>query len=56
MAYDMVVLRTGPELGVNMRKLEEAHRKCSAAVWGDADEEPQTDGPADAAVTTLTQM
>uniref|UniRef100_A0A8D3ABC4 Uncharacterized protein n=1 Tax=Scophthalmus maximus TaxID=52904 RepID=A0A8D3ABC4_SCOMX len=32
MAYDLVALRTGPEPGLLMRKLAEAHRTCRAAV------------------------
>uniref|UniRef100_A0A3Q0SAH1 Synaptonemal complex central element protein 3 n=1 Tax=Amphilophus citrinellus TaxID=61819 RepID=A0A3Q0SAH1_AMPCI len=39
MAYDMVALRTGPELGASIRKLEEAYRNCRAAVCGDPDQE-----------------
>uniref|UniRef100_A0A8P4GIN1 Synaptonemal complex central element protein 3 n=1 Tax=Dicentrarchus labrax TaxID=13489 RepID=A0A8P4GIN1_DICLA len=39
MAYDMVALRTSPELGASMRKLEEAYRRCRAVVslkcWSD---------------------
>lgn len=39
MAYDMVVLRTNPELGASMRKLEEAYHRCRAAVSGDMEPE-----------------
>uniref|UniRef100_A0A3B4ZST8 Synaptonemal complex central element protein 3 n=1 Tax=Stegastes partitus TaxID=144197 RepID=A0A3B4ZST8_9TELE len=41
MAYDMVALQTSPELADAMLKLEEAYQRCTAAVWGDPDEEPE---------------
>nr|XP_020485319.1 synaptonemal complex central element protein 3 [Labrus bergylta] len=34
MAYDLVALRTSPELGSSLQKLEEAYRRCRAAVFG----------------------
>ncbi|XP_061542530.1 synaptonemal complex central element protein 3 [Phycodurus eques] len=40
MAYDMVALRTNPELWRSMQLLEEAHHKCSVAVGGDPLQEP----------------
>lgn len=56
MAYDMVALRTSPELGVSMQKLKEAYLKCRAAVCGDPDQESQIDKSAETAVITLSQM
>lgn len=56
MAYDMVALRTSPELGVSMQKLKEAYLKSRAAVCGDPDQESQIDKSAETAVTTLSQM
>ncbi|XP_039976728.1 synaptonemal complex central element protein 3 [Xiphias gladius] len=50
MAYDMVSLRTNPELGASLRKLEDAHHRCRVAVYGDRDQGPEI------AATTLTQM
>ncbi|XP_041653848.1 synaptonemal complex central element protein 3 [Cheilinus undulatus] len=41
MAYDMVTLRTIPELVSSMQQLEEAYNRCRAAVWGD--QEPEQD-------------
>ncbi|TKS72593.1 Synaptonemal complex central element protein 3 [Collichthys lucidus] len=41
MAYDMVALRTNPELGASMLKLEEAYQRCRAAVCADRDQEPE---------------
>lgn len=38
MAYDMVVLRTSPELEASMRTLEEAYRRCGAAICGDREQ------------------
>ncbi|KAF0039561.1 synaptonemal complex central element protein 3 isoform X1 [Scophthalmus maximus] len=62
MAYDLVALRTGPEPGLLMRKLAEAHRTCRAAVCGDRDQEqpepddvPEPAAPPPAA-TTPTRM
>ncbi|KAM9740872.1 synaptonemal complex central element protein 3 [Menidia menidia] len=43
MVYDMVALRTNPELGASMRKLEEAYQKCRGAVCGDPIQELKTD-------------
>ncbi|XP_072252574.1 synaptonemal complex central element protein 3 [Leuresthes tenuis] len=43
MAYDMVALRTSPELGASMRELEEAFHRCRAAVRGDPNQEPDMD-------------
>ncbi|XP_005719639.1 synaptonemal complex central element protein 3 [Pundamilia nyererei] len=56
MAYDMVALRTSPELGASMQKLKEAYLKCRAAVCRDPDQESQIDKSAETAVTTLSQM
>ncbi|KAM3611960.1 uncharacterized protein V6R79_000028 [Siganus canaliculatus] len=42
MAYDMVALRTSPELGDSMRKLEEAYHRCKVAVYGDREQELET--------------
>lgn len=56
MAYDMVVLRTNPELGVSMRKLEEAYRKCSTAVYGGPGQEPQGDTCSKTDTIELTEM
>ncbi|XP_061582049.1 synaptonemal complex central element protein 3 [Cololabis saira] len=36
MTYDMVELRTRPELALRMRELEEAYRRCRDAVYGEA--------------------
>ncbi|XP_037635176.1 synaptonemal complex central element protein 3 [Sebastes umbrosus] len=35
MGYDMVAVRTSPELGDSMQKLDEAYRRCRAIVCGD---------------------
>ncbi|XP_040904432.1 synaptonemal complex central element protein 3 [Toxotes jaculatrix] len=56
MAYDMVALRTSPELAASMRKLEEAYHRCRAAVYGDCDQEPETDTRPEPAATTPAQM
>lgn len=55
MAYDLVALRTSPELGVSMRKLEEAYHQCRAAVCGDQELE-MNDCPDRTATPTLPQM
>ncbi|XP_054648056.1 synaptonemal complex central element protein 3 [Dunckerocampus dactyliophorus] len=39
MAYDMVALRTNPQLWSSMQQLEEAHRQCSVAVKGNPPQE-----------------
>ncbi|XP_068437292.1 synaptonemal complex central element protein 3 [Clinocottus analis] len=39
MSYDMVALRTGPELGTSMRNLSEAFHRCRAVICGDQDQE-----------------
>ncbi|KAI3351923.1 hypothetical protein L3Q82_020754 [Scortum barcoo] len=52
MAYDMAALRTSPELGASVRKLEEAYRRCRAAVCGDREQE-EPGRPTD---TTLSHM
>ncbi|KAG7518455.1 synaptonemal complex central element protein 3 [Solea senegalensis] len=44
MTYDMAVLRTSPELGVLMKTLEEACDRCTVAVYGERDQEPERDG------------
>ncbi|XP_074529959.1 synaptonemal complex central element protein 3 [Halichoeres trimaculatus] len=41
MAYDMVAMRTSPDLESSMQKLEEACDRCRAAVFG---EEQPDDG------------
>ncbi|XP_035016572.1 synaptonemal complex central element protein 3 [Hippoglossus stenolepis] len=41
MAYDLVALRTSPELGALLRGLEEAYHRCRAAVCGDRSQEPE---------------
>ncbi|KAK2849394.1 hypothetical protein Q5P01_009228 [Channa striata] len=41
MAYDVVVLRTGPALGPSMCKLEESYQRCRAAVCGSRQPEPE---------------
>lgn len=41
MAYDMVALRTNPDRGSSMQKLEEASQRCRAAVCGDRDPKPE---------------
>ncbi|KAL0973822.1 hypothetical protein UPYG_G00211650 [Umbra pygmaea] len=38
MAYDMVVLRTDPDLGVSLRKLEEEFLHCRAVICGSPEE------------------
>lgn len=43
MAYDMVVLRTDPELELSMRSLQEAHERCRAAVVGGQEPEMDSD-------------
>lgn len=55
MAYDMVALRTSPELGSSMRKLEDAYLQCRAAVCGDQ-ELQMDDCPDPTATPTLPQM
>ncbi|KAL3045144.1 hypothetical protein OYC64_013408 [Pagothenia borchgrevinki] len=42
MGYDMVALRTSPELGTSMQKLEEAYNKCRAIICGDR-QEPESE-------------
>lgn len=39
MGYDMVAVRTSPELGDSMQKLDEAYRRCRAIVCGDWEQE-----------------
>ncbi|KAG7241801.1 hypothetical protein INR49_024771, partial [Caranx melampygus] len=56
MAYDMVALRTSPELGAAMRKLEEACNKCKVTVYGDRGQEPETDKCPHPDATALTQI
>ncbi|XP_034546235.1 synaptonemal complex central element protein 3 [Notolabrus celidotus] len=50
MNYDMVALRTSPELGSIMQKLEEAFNRCRAAVYRDeqleSSENPDSTGTA----------
>lgn len=54
MAYDMVVLRTNPDRGSSMHKLEEASRRCGAAVCGDRDQKPEMGKHLEAAAGTHT--
>ncbi|KAK5865071.1 hypothetical protein PBY51_016264 [Eleginops maclovinus] len=42
MGYDMVALRTSPELGTSMQKLEAAYYECRAIICGDR-REPKSD-------------
>ncbi|XP_029297546.1 synaptonemal complex central element protein 3 [Cottoperca gobio] len=42
MGYDMVALRTSPELGTSMQKLEEAYNRCRVVICGDR-EQPESD-------------
>ncbi|XP_071313808.1 synaptonemal complex central element protein 3 [Trachinotus anak] len=56
MAYDMAALRTSPELGASMRKLEEAYRRCRVAVHGDREPEPEMDKCPEPAATAHAQM
>nr|XP_057919616.1 synaptonemal complex central element protein 3 [Doryrhamphus excisus] len=42
MAYDMVALRTNPQLWSSMQQLEEAHRQCSVAVKGNSQQDPRS--------------
>ncbi|XP_044220545.1 synaptonemal complex central element protein 3 [Thunnus albacares] len=56
MAYDMVALRTSPELGASMRRLEEAYHRCRVVVSGDRDQKPESDTCPEPAATTLNQM
>ncbi|XP_042349320.1 synaptonemal complex central element protein 3 [Plectropomus leopardus] len=35
MSYDMVALRTSPELAESVQKLEEAYHRCRAIICGD---------------------
>uniref|UniRef100_A0A3Q1GWL1 Synaptonemal complex central element protein 3 n=1 Tax=Acanthochromis polyacanthus TaxID=80966 RepID=A0A3Q1GWL1_9TELE len=43
MAYDMVVLRTRPELTDAIKQLEEAYHRCKYALDGDPDQKPEMD-------------
>ncbi|XP_034399270.1 synaptonemal complex central element protein 3 [Cyclopterus lumpus] len=38
--YDMVALRTSPELGTSMRNMNEAFHRCRAIICGDHEKEP----------------
>ncbi|TNN36134.1 Synaptonemal complex central element protein 3 [Liparis tanakae] len=42
MGYDMVALRTSPELGTSMRNLSEAYQRCRAIICGDHEREPES--------------
>ncbi|XP_013879610.1 synaptonemal complex central element protein 3 [Austrofundulus limnaeus] len=54
MAYDVVTLRTSPEVGAAMRQLEDAFVRCRAAVCGGADLQAELGSrPAQPAATTL---
>ncbi|XP_028272555.1 synaptonemal complex central element protein 3 [Parambassis ranga] len=52
MTYDMVALRTSPELGESVRKLEEACVRCRAAVCGETEQEPETETCLEDSVST----
>ncbi|XP_053179514.1 LOW QUALITY PROTEIN: synaptonemal complex central element protein 3 [Scomber japonicus] len=59
MAYDMVALRTNPELVASMKTLEEAYYRCRVVVSGETrDQRPEatSDKCPESAVTTLTPM
>ena len=47
MAYDLVALRTSPELGALLRGLEEPYHRCRAAVCGARSQEPELEDRAD---------
>ncbi|XP_060936173.1 synaptonemal complex central element protein 3 [Limanda limanda] len=47
MAYDLVALRTSPEMGTLLRGLEEAYHRCRAAVGGARSREPDPEDPVD---------
>ncbi|XP_023184167.1 synaptonemal complex central element protein 3 [Xiphophorus maculatus] len=55
MAYDMVTLRTGFEGEACMRELEEAHSRCRAAVFGEAEPQPQMEAGAEKADSSQSQ-
>lgn len=38
MTYDIVTLRTSPEVGAAMRELEDAYLRCRAAVCGEPEQ------------------
>ncbi|XP_056296041.1 synaptonemal complex central element protein 3 [Pseudoliparis swirei] len=42
MGYDMVALRTSPELGTSMQNLSEAFQRCHAIICGDHEPEPES--------------
>ncbi|XP_034739903.1 synaptonemal complex central element protein 3 [Etheostoma cragini] len=56
MAYDLVALRTSPELGAAMDRLEEACHRCFAVVCGDQQQEPEMDMCPDSTATTPDHM
>nr|XP_046263082.1 synaptonemal complex central element protein 3 [Scatophagus argus] len=56
MAYDMVALRTSPELEASMRKLEETYHRCRAAVCEEPEEGTEKCSCPDPNTTTLTQI
>ncbi|XP_034038034.1 synaptonemal complex central element protein 3 [Thalassophryne amazonica] len=41
LSYDMVALRTSPELGAGLQKMEEAYHRCRDAVCAGPDKEPE---------------
>ncbi|KAJ8014949.1 hypothetical protein DPEC_G00021080 [Dallia pectoralis] len=45
MTYDMVVLRTSPDLGNTLQRLEEEFLRCRAVVCGDPMEQEPNQGP-----------
>ncbi|CAJ1058211.1 synaptonemal complex central element protein 3 [Xyrichtys novacula] len=51
MSYDMVALRTSPDLESSMQKLAEAFLRCTAAVRGE--NQPESGEVPDASGTTL---
>ncbi|XP_028316033.1 synaptonemal complex central element protein 3 [Gouania willdenowi] len=56
MAYDMVTLRTDPQLVASLQKLEETFQRCRAAVAGNSHLEPHEDERLDTASNKLSQM
>ncbi|XP_069552805.1 synaptonemal complex central element protein 3 [Brachyistius frenatus] len=56
MAYDVVALRTSPELAAAMSDLEEAYHRCREAVCGDVHRETHADNCPGAAATTPAQI
>ncbi|XP_041846423.1 synaptonemal complex central element protein 3 [Melanotaenia boesemani] len=53
MAYDLVTLRTSPELGASMLQLKEAYNRCRVAVYGDLKQKPEIDLSTETAAITF---